>query len=370
MKKKNKAVKITLTVGRDIFSDLVEELIRLGINSYYTEPGRSAIIEEKKGMGGYLTKEELVDYPVDSLFFFVEKKLEDLVIGHLAGKYDLYSPGRGTIFSSDIVMVDSHPSYIANTDLDKSLFDEKAHLFKELAGLCCIIQRGLAEGIARTCLESGVGSPWITFGVGGGMRDTLGLLRIAIPAEKELVNVVVSKYDIDTIMEMIIEKGRVFDPGKGFIYQYAIKQGLVNTRIKKGASGQVASTEQIIAAIDSIKGNLKWRKSRLESNEYQKHFFLKDLTELCLICNAGSGGELMRKTIAQGSTGATISKVTYFTEIEEKKTSAGREVCRMIVPNKLVDKIAGVLEDTGVFSNEMHGQLYTLAVPKAFTYRR
>jgi len=364
-------IKITINIDRELYKSLTEELIRIGIHNYYSESGRSVVIEEKRGAAGYITKEKLVSYPVVTIFFFIENEYSENLMNHIAGKYDFSTPGKGTIFSSNINLLAAHPFYDSPPELDTSLLYGNAYLFEELEGLCCIVQRGLGDNIAWTCLESGIGAPQITFGLGGGRRDTLGLLRIAIPAEKEIIDIVTSKYDIHAVMEMIIEKGKMDEPGKGFIYQYSVRHGIVNTKIKQGKSGQVASMEQIISAIDSIKGNLQWRKSRLESVEYKRRFFMNDFTELCLICNSGYGADLMKKAITKGSTGATISKVNYNSETEEEEEiSYGREVCRMIVPKDRVSGITETIEESGAFSNEIYGLLYTRAAPKTFTYRR
>ncbi len=371
MRENKDKVKITINVDTNLYEDVSKELIRIGVKNYYSESGRSVVIEEKKGIARYVKKEELVSYPFDTIFFFTEEEYEEALMSHIAGKYDFSTPGRGTVFSSKITRLASHPFYKSPTLLKTSLMHENSYLFEELEGLCCIVQRGFGNNIARTCLESGIATPHITFGLGGGIRDMLGLLRIAIPAEKELINVVLSKYDIDALMEMIIGKRKMDEPGKGFIYQYSIKQGIVNTKIKKGTSSQVASIEQIISAIDSIKGNLQWRKSRLESVEYKRRFFMNELIELCIICNSGCGTDLMKKAIEKGSPGATISRVNYHSEeVKEGRVSSGREACRMIVSKEHVPGITESLEKSGAFSNEMYGYMYSLPVPKAFTHRR
>jgi hypothetical protein len=57
-------------------------------------------------------------------------------------------------------------------------------LLGDLSGIGCILPRGLGDPIARIALELGTCVPAITFGIGTGLRDRLGLLRIAIPAER------------------------------------------------------------------------------------------------------------------------------------------------------------------------------------------
>ncbi len=63
-----------------------------------------------------------------------------------------------------------------------------AYFFKELKGITCIVQRGEGDRIAKISLNTGASVPITTHGTGSGVRDKLGLLRITIPPEKELIN--------------------------------------------------------------------------------------------------------------------------------------------------------------------------------------
>ena len=122
-----------------------------------------------------------------------------------------------------------------------------------MTGICCIAHRGDGDLLAKVGLETGSGVPAITFGIGTGLRDKIGLWRVAIPAEKEIVNLVTTSHNAENVMEMMIDIGALDQPGKGFIYLYPIKKGLVDVKAYVGLRRQAASIEQIVTVIDEIK---------------------------------------------------------------------------------------------------------------------
>lgn len=368
MSEYQKKIKITIVVNRAIAQSVLTELNAIGINKIYEEAGRTSIIEEKEGLLSIFSRRKLGDDPVEIISFFITEEIEEAILNYIAVKYDFKTPGRGTVFSNDIKWIKSHDLCLENSSANLPS-EKKAYLFKELKGICCIVQRGEGDNIAKIALETGASVPVITYGTGSGVRDKLGLLRITIPAEKELINLAMSVYDVDSVMEMIISEGKLDEPGKGFTYVYPIKQGIVNTKISRGKTGQAASMEQVVSAIDALQGGMKWRKSRFESEASKRRFFLTNLVELSLICNEGYSIPLMKAAMEAGAAGATISKLKYRSNVgETDKIPATREICKMIVGASLIPAITEAIAQADGFSDEMHGLMYSLPAPKAFTY--
>jgi hypothetical protein len=79
-----------------------------------------------------------------------------------------------------------------------------------------------------------------------------------------------SRFDIDSVLELFISEGKLDEPGRGIAYVYPVYQGVVNTKITRKKTEQAASMEQVVSAIDSIKGGMEWRKSRLEQPNVKK----------------------------------------------------------------------------------------------------
>jgi hypothetical protein len=278
-------------------------------------------------------------------------------------------PGRGTIFSEEVELLVEQDKYINKTE---SSFDETFfQIQKELMGICCIVQRGQGNDIVRAALDMGFCVPTITFGEGIGVRDKLGLLRIAIPGEKEIVHLVVTKYDIQEVMNVLITIGKLDQPGKGFIYQYPIKQGLVNTKIFRGKMKHAASVEQIIAAIDNIKGNSEWR--RMESGSAGgagRRKYLTNLISFSLVCNEGNAMDLVKLAMEAGAPGATVARMNHsqLRKEADSKISPARESGNLIIGEAQINKFADVLSNAGLNESQMSGFVELLPVPQACTY--
>lgn len=362
--------KINIIVDKQISEAILEELSFLGVKKVYLEAGRLSILQEREGLSSFFSKRKLNYTPAINIAFYLSKDSEQGIINHLITKFNFSSPGKGSIYSSDVFWLEAHPLCGENSLSESIISAHKPHMFSELKGICCIVPRGEGDRIAKICLEAGAGVPIITFGSGGGLRDKLGLLRITIPAEKELVNLVMSQYDVDSVMEIIIEQGKMDEPGRGFIYSYQVKRGVVDTKISRGKIGQVASIEKIVSAIDSIKGTMEWRKSRLESKKNKKRKYLQNLAELVLICDEGFSVPLMKAAMESGATGSTINKIYYQEKTEkEKEIPSARELCRIVTARDKIPSITAALKKAGAFEEKMHGLLYAVDAQKVFTYR-
>ncbi|MBN2301654.1 MAG: P-II family nitrogen regulator [Lentisphaerae bacterium] len=84
--------------------------------------------------------------------------------------------------------------------------------------ITCIVQRGAADVIIKAAQEAGAQGATIHYAKGTGVRERLGLLGIAVEAEKEVINVVVSTDQTDRIFEKMYLAGKLDTPGMGFMY--------------------------------------------------------------------------------------------------------------------------------------------------------
>jgi hypothetical protein len=173
-------------------------------------------------------------------------------------------------------------------------------------------------------------------------------------------------------MEMMIDIGALEQPGKGFIYLYPIKKGLIDVKAHVGLSRQAASIEQIVTVIDEIKGDTKWR--RREFSKYRsakkKRKYLNDLVNFTLICNEGRATDLIKAAMDAGAGGATISKLNYhpIEKSESIEVSPAREISEMIISKNQIETVAKVLEKNGALDENTYGQMFYSLVPKAYTY--
>jgi len=210
MESKKRVSRITAFVNRNISKDILESLKEVGVIDLQVAAARSPVIEEKKGIFALLPRHDIVDDPVDIISFLVDQKMEDHVLSLIIEKGRLNLPGRGSVYSEDIDLLMTHELCQENKPAP---FATEKTAFQKLTGICCIVQRGQGDSVARVSLDAGICVPSLHFGVGTGVRDKIGLLRITIPADKEVINIATSPYDAEVIMEMMIEVGKLDQPG-------------------------------------------------------------------------------------------------------------------------------------------------------------
>ncbi len=93
--------------------------------------------------------------------------------------------------------------------------------------ITCVVQRGLADTITRAAKRAGAQGATVFFARGMGIKERLGLLGVAIDAEKEVVHIVVSAEQADRVFEATYLAGKLDTPGLGIMYM---------TRLDKAAT--------------------------------------------------------------------------------------------------------------------------------------
>ena len=88
----------------------------------------------------------------------------------------------------------------------------------DVALITCIVQRGLAEDIIKAAQEVGAQGATVYYARGGGVRERLGMLGLAIEVEKEVINIIVASDQIDRVFEKMYLAGKLETPGMGIMY--------------------------------------------------------------------------------------------------------------------------------------------------------
>jgi len=362
---------ITAHLHRNISGEVMDALRETGLQRFYLYAARSPVIEKKKRRFPLLLDNDLAEDPLDTIFFLVNPAREDALAGLIIDKGQLYAPGRGSVLVEDVTLAAGHELCGENDIPPLDLKVSTVHVHP-LAGICCILKRGQGNTIARVPLDTGTCVPVIHFGTGTGVRDKMGLLRITIPAEKEIIHAFASQHEADNIMDMFIDIGHLGQPGSGFIYTFPVKKGLVNIRVRRGEQRHAASIEQIITALDHIKGNTEWRQRRgiIEGEKHRGKKFIKNLIDLVLLCDGGTAAELVKAAMFAGAGGATVSgaKLIRPPDSPFAAISPAREACSMVIPEAAIETVTDALEKAGAFTDRCHGQVYLRQTFKAFTY--
>jgi nitrogen regulatory protein PII len=88
----------------------------------------------------------------------------------------------------------------------------------DLSLVTCIVQKGLADPIVKAAREAGAQGATVYYARGTGIRERLGVLGVAVEAEKEVINIAVANDQVDRILEVMYLTGRLDTPGMGFLY--------------------------------------------------------------------------------------------------------------------------------------------------------
>jgi len=242
-----------------------------------------------------------------------------------------------------------------------------------MGGLVSLYQRSAAslDRLNEYLFTPAADSPEL----GTGVRDKMGLLRITIPAEKEIITLITNSYDADTVMELMIDLGKLDQPGKGFIFSFPLRQGVPNIRVCRGERQHAASIDQIVAAIDNLRGGSEWRqKSVVLSREgHKKRHYISGLVDLILLCDEGFSMPLIKAAMAAGAGGATVTRFKQSGGGEGahgKRIGGSREACSIGIPEGNISIVLDALDKAGAFSDECRGQVLVRPIGKAFTYIR
>lgn len=88
----------------------------------------------------------------------------------------------------------------------------------DVALITCSVQRGMADEVVKAAQEAGAQGASIHFAHGRGVRERLGVLGLAVEAEKEVINIVVATDQVDRIFEKMYLAGKMDTPGMGFMW--------------------------------------------------------------------------------------------------------------------------------------------------------
>lgn len=341
---------------------IVEALKKFGIENYIVQQAKSVVAIDKKGLFGKDSAENILD----NFHFYCSSGDEAQLFDFITNYASLSQEGRGSLFVEPAILIEKDERENNFDELDFTLADVETNLF----GIYAIIQRGWGNTLAKTAIESGSCVPSVFYGVGGGIRDRMGLIRITIPAEKEMVNVVVAEHDVMGMMDLLINAGRLDRPGMGFIFTYPVTRAVMDTKSFYGANRSAASIGQIINAIDAMQGGAEWRRRTLNLFKIPERKYLKDLENIMLICDDTQAKDMLEVSMSAGATGATIStcRETLFSSEKRSAIKKTIEISDMVIGKNQKGAILSALFKAGFFSDKINGKVIVKKSGIAFSY--
>jgi nitrogen regulatory protein PII len=362
-----KAALITCSVYQPVTGRALMALRAVGVKEYYIQSSRAVVLRRKSGLLGIGGGIGLEEEPADRIFLHVPASEGEIALRALTAACDLNVPGRGSAIWEDVDIVrssawEAHALMPIEKAADVDIQDG-------LGYLTCIVQHGRGNNIVSAILGLGVPMPLVTTGEGTGLRDKLGLIRVALPASKEVVHAIVSAHEVVEILNSVADAGRLDRIGSGFIYESPVRSGAINNMVIRGQRHS-ASIEQLIEAVDDLKGSTNWRKRALGGDgAVRERSYMHDLVNVTLICNEGFASDLVHAAMAAGAGGATIINLMHArTDEASSPVSAARQMTELIVKREAVEAIVEALTVAGAFEEATAGVISLRPVNLASTH--
>lgn len=365
----NKVSLLSLILPKESVAKVSESVNAAGASGLFQVTARGSVINE----GGLLKRMFPPPAPEQLLLqVLVPNSKVDAVTDAAIEAGNLDRVGSGAVFSiacNDASFSSAFPSAI-NDDVGKE--KEPAFPPSELEAICCICEKGIADDIAEAALQGGAPGPTITFGEGGGVRDKIPLLRMTKGPEKEFVWCVVEKSDADEIFGDMARAGKITEPGRGFMYSIPVRSGVINVSSTVSSSAHGANMEQIISALDDLKGSKEWRTA-LESGKSRalKTTFLENLVGLYCIVPRDYYSEIYDSVLDSGAPGVSTNFGLMVDAVAGSDENQQNEEWALVYTSvgpanvdDLREKIEAKLASLGI--NRFAS--YTLPIPRALTY--
>ena len=337
------AVKVTCVVPHERGPRLRALIRELGIDEMTIQHARRTLLHDRRIRLGDAVP--LSDELVEVVRFRVHVVCEEQVIASLVAGHGFGEPGRGNIVSRRVHLLglDLPPC----EELPQPTPTQQALQRRELAGLCCIVPRGEGTSIARLVLNAGLGAPFVTYAQGVASRAKLGLIRVTIPAGKEIVTTFVDCHDVGDAFRMVNEVLRINRPGAGFCYWYSLHAGMLDTRIWVGRQPHVASMEQVITALDMLTGGTTWRR-KMEATTSQVTATANRLTGYTIHGPEVETEPVVNAALAAGAGGATLYRVHRELLKGADDLPSALESSELIIPESMLPRIHEAVSSTGL----------------------
>ena len=358
--------KITCVADVRLTARLEAEADRMGLLETYTERAKQVALKPRSIWLPLGRHSAMAESPSDIIRLYVPRSHERAAMARLATAADLFLPGRGSIFAEDSILVGNDfrlwdesklcadpPSWAAENRMEPSPYDL----------IFCILPRGRGTELANAILEMGLCVPIVSYGEGMGMRDRLGLLRITIPQEKEILGFLVPPGDSDFVVDVAVRKAGLHEPGRGFLGRIPVRALAINARMNLAPRRHVATMEQVITTLDQLRGSTDWRRLSAAARHHRATELPSqdERVRLTLICEEGTSSGPVRAALDAGAGGATLSRLSRRAPIpregeeEVAMVSHAREFCDLVVRRSVLDRIENAAIQNGLLQEPANG---------------
>ncbi|MBK5967214.1 MULTISPECIES: P-II family nitrogen regulator [Thiorhodovibrio] len=96
--------------------------------------------------------------------------------------------------------------------------DEKITVLTDVVLITCVVSAGRGDAVILAAREMGAAGALVSHARGIGLRERLGLLGIAIEADKDVVSLLVASDHQDVVFEAVCQAADLGRPGAGLAY--------------------------------------------------------------------------------------------------------------------------------------------------------
>ena len=367
---KSKSVSLlNLILSKESLVKVTKAVRDAGAHGIFQISARGSILTE----GGFLQKMFPPPAPEQLLIqVLVGNDSIEAVVDAAVKAGNLSKVGAGAVFTincDEAIASSRFPSNLPTDEFGELNISSSG----DMEAICCICEKGIADDIAQAALHNGAPGPTVTFGEGGGVRDKIPLLRITKGPEKEFVWCVVDKSDADDVFAEMARAGRITEPGRGFMYSIPVASGLINVSSTISSSAHGANMEQIISAIDELKGGKDWRSLSADGkSKALKTTYLENLIGLYCIVPRDQYEEVYDAVLDSGAPGVSTNFGIMIDAHDEDDGGQNQNeewalVYTSVGPNNVESVRESVQQEIEKLGIDKFA-FYTLPIPRALTY--
>jgi nitrogen regulatory protein PII len=248
---------VTVVLSRQRAKRVIAALLDENVHHVMLNNARGTLIRDR----WYQSLLPTISPELSVLQMLVPDPLVDSIMETAARHAQLHRSGAGAMYSQPCADL-YHKGALPLWPIDRAERPEQdasATLRENLTAIYLISQGERTDAVCRAAMQAGGHGPVVQYSEGHGLRDQLGWLRITSKPIKEVVSVVVDNVDADLVFAAMARAGQVERAARGLIYRMPVQKGLVNIDSIYAGTRHAATMQQIIRAIDDIKGGKDWR---------------------------------------------------------------------------------------------------------------
>ena len=375
---------VTAILPQYIAKSAIEEVFSFGDRNALLINARGTLMRDR----WYQALLPMMSPEKEFLQFLVPDTEVDAMMECLVAAAELHLPGSGAVFAvpcDELRCTEDFPVWSTST-WENDSFDASHNLKENLTAIFCIVQKDRTDRISRAAMSAGAHGPVVFYCEGRGLRDRLGWLRITKKNDMEVLVLIVDNADADAVTEAMVDAGDIDLPVRGFLYRMPVQKGVINVGSSFGGRKYAANIQQIISAIDELKGSRSWRDQRITElvgtgksaglnlfGKIKERTYLTDQESLTCIVGRKHIDAIVNAALQGGAPGMNIS-FARLVEAESRETARGirfnreRGIVRIILPEHLRTPVALRIQSACAEHDIEEVCIYSQPVTRGVTY--